>query len=103
MTLRTVAWQAPLPMEFSRQEYRSVLPFPPPGDLPNPEMEPVSPASGDFLVTLSLAGRFFTTATRGLPGGADTHRQMSFPPWNVLFTSGFRRRLQWEPLGGEGG
>ena len=38
----TVARQAPLYMEFSRQEYWSGLPFPPPGDLPNPGTEPVS-------------------------------------------------------------
>ena len=37
-------YQAPLSMEFSRQEYWSGLPFPSPGDLPNPGMEPVSPA-----------------------------------------------------------
>ena len=36
----TVASQAPLPMEFSRQEYWSGLPFPPPGDLPNPGIKP---------------------------------------------------------------
>ena len=35
--------QAPLSMEFSRQEYWSVLPFPSPGDLPNPGFEPRSP------------------------------------------------------------
>ena len=35
----TVAHQAPLPMEFSRQEYWSGLPFPPPGDLPDPGIE----------------------------------------------------------------
>ena len=40
----TVALQAPLSMEFSRQEYWSGLPFPPPGDLPAPGIEPVSPA-----------------------------------------------------------
>ena len=40
----TVAYQAPLSMEFSRQEYWSGLPFPSPGDLPNPEIEPRSPA-----------------------------------------------------------
>ena len=50
----TVANQAPLSMGFSRQEYWSGLPFPTPGDLPDLEMEPVSPA---------LAGRFFTTST----------------------------------------
>ena len=38
-----VAHQAPPPMEFSRQEYRSGLPFPSPGDLPNPGIEPGSP------------------------------------------------------------
>ena len=45
-----VAHQAPLSMEFSRQEYKSGLPFPNPGDLPNPGMEPVS------LVPSALAG-----------------------------------------------
>ena len=39
----TVAFQAPLSMEFSRQEYRSGLPFPSPGDLSNPWIEPGSP------------------------------------------------------------
>ena len=40
----TVACQAPLPMEFSKQEYWSRLPFPSPGDLLNPGIEPLSPA-----------------------------------------------------------
>ena len=39
----TVAYQAPLSMEFSRQEYWSGLLFPSPGDLPNPGIEPGSP------------------------------------------------------------
>ena len=39
-----VAYQAPQSMEFSRQEYWSGLPFPSPGDLPNPGVEPGSPA-----------------------------------------------------------
>ena len=39
----TVAFQAPLSMEFSRQEYRSGLPFPSPGDLSNPWIELGSP------------------------------------------------------------
>ena len=42
-------------MGFSRQENWSRLPFPPPGDLPNPGIEPMSPVSP------ALAGRFFTT------------------------------------------
>ena len=40
----TVAHQAPLSMGFPRQVYWSALPFPPPGDLPNPGTEPASPA-----------------------------------------------------------
>ena len=40
----TVARQAPLSMGFSRQEYWSGLPLPSPGDLPDPGIEPVSPA-----------------------------------------------------------
>ena len=41
---QTVACQPPLSMEFSRREYWSGLPFPSPGDLPNPGVEPGSPA-----------------------------------------------------------
>ena len=55
MTLWTVARQAPLSMGFPRQENWSGLPFPPPGDLPDPGMEPVSPVSP------ALAGGFFIT------------------------------------------
>ena len=40
----TVACQTPLSMAFSRQEYWGELPFPSAGDLPNPEIEPGSPA-----------------------------------------------------------
>ena len=40
----TVARQAPLSMEFSRKEYWNGKPFPSPGDLPNPGIEPQSPA-----------------------------------------------------------
>ena len=52
----TEAHQAPLSMEFSRQEYWSGLLFPPPGDLPNPGIEPSS------LASPALAGGFFTTS-----------------------------------------
>ena len=54
----TVAHPAPLSMGFSRQEYWSELPFPSPWDLPDPGIEPVSPA---------LAGGFFTTELPGMP------------------------------------
>ena len=43
-TLWTVARQTPLSMKFSRQEYWSGLPFPSPGDLPDPGIEPRFPA-----------------------------------------------------------
>ena len=52
----TVACQAPLSMGFSRQEYWSGLPFPSPGDLPNPGIKFTSPESP------ALASRFFTTS-----------------------------------------
>ena len=42
MTLWTVVHQTPLSMEFSRQEYCNRLSFPPPGDLPNPGIKPIS-------------------------------------------------------------
>ena len=59
MTPWTVSHQAPLFMEFSKQEYCSGLPFPSPGDLPNQGIEPTSPVSP------TLAGSFFTSwATR---------------------------------------
>ena len=45
LTQWTIVRQAPLSMRFTRQEYWSGLPCPPPGDLPNPGIEPVSPAS----------------------------------------------------------
>ena len=54
----TVARQAPLSIEFSRQEYWSGLPFPHPGDRPNPGIQSASPA---------LAGEFFTTEPHGNP------------------------------------
>ena len=54
-----IAHQAPLSLKFSKQEYWSGLPFPTPGDRPDPGMEPTSPA---------LAGEFFTTEPPGKPG-----------------------------------
>ena len=48
VTLWAVACQAPLSMEFSRQEHWSGLPFPPPGDLPDPGIEPTASAAPAF-------------------------------------------------------
>ena len=52
----TVARQAPLSMAFPWQEYWSERPFPPPGDLPDLEIEPVP------LMSPAMAGGFFTTS-----------------------------------------
>ena len=54
----TIALQVPMSIEFSRREYWSGLPCPPPGVLPDPGIEPASLAS---------AGRFFTTELPGKP------------------------------------
>ena len=53
----TVAHQFPLSMGFPRQEYWSVLPFPSPGDLPNPGIRPTSPALADRFFTTELPGK----------------------------------------------
>ena len=58
VTLWNAAHQAPLYMGSSRQEYWSGLPFPPPGDIPDPGIESVSPA---------LAGKVFTAEPPGKP------------------------------------
>ena len=57
----TVACQAPLSVEFFRQEYWSGLPFPTLGHLPDPGVEPTSLASS------ALSGEFFNTALPGKP------------------------------------
>ena len=57
-------------MEFSRQEYLSGLPFPSPGDLPDPGIDPT------YCASPSLAGRFFTTVPPGKPLEQVTQLQM---------------------------
>ena len=73
-TLWTVAHHAPLSMGFSRQEYWSGLPFPPPGDLPDPGIHPGSPA---------LAGGFFTI----------------WATWEVFIYSQYERSVNERPGG----
>ena len=87
--LRTVARQGPLSVELSRQEYWSGLPCPPPRDLPEPGIEPLSPA---------LAGRFFTTASPGktwvYPGSARSapHLTQTLVPPPCSLSSGSHHR-----------
>ena len=59
---RTVAHQAPLSVEFSKQGYWSGLPFPPPGDVPDPGIRPRS------LASPALAGGFFSLSHLGAVG-----------------------------------
>ena len=73
VTVWTVACQTPLSMGFPRQEYWSGLPFPSPGHLPDPGIEPASP---------ELAGGFFTTEP--YPGFSPSSAELSFLTWLSL-------------------
>ena len=75
----TVACQAPLSMRFSRQEYWSGLPFPSPGDLPNPGIKPRSPA---------LQADSFPTELQGKPNIYPSTREQT-----VSYTDSVTRRL----------
>ena len=83
----TVAHQTPLPMGFPRQEYWSGLPFPSPGDLPNPGIKPTSPA---------LASRFFTTEQPGKPDIYPTGAPLilRFSSWQFFFVCLFVLKKQ---------
>ena len=72
----TPAHQAPLSMEFSRQEWWNGLPFPTPGGLPDPGIEPDSPAS------LVLSGRFFTSEPPGKPVYINLYQKQK-QPWDT--------------------
>ena len=97
--------KAPLSMEFSSQGYWSLLPFPPPGDLPEPGIKPTSTASP------ALAGEFFTTEPPGKPNSISerkvrvlvTQSCLTFcspvdcgPPGSSV--RGFSRREHWSGL-----
>ena len=91
----TVASQAPLSMEFPRQEYWSGLPFPAPGDLPHPGIKLVSPAFP------ALAGRFFTIGSPGKPQAEYTLSYWFWPNhhkpcnWTILGS-----QKEWQGLKG---
>ena len=72
VTLWTVACQVPLSTEFSRQEYWSGLPFPPPGDLPGPGIEPPS------LVFPALAGDAGLTPGLGRSSGGGHSKPLQY-------------------------
>ena len=86
------AHQAPLSVEFSRQEYWSGLPFPPSGNLPDPGIEPVS------LIPPTLAGRLFTTVPPGSPNvKVIIPKSQWFKSFDVFLLS---RHVQYRPVGG---
>ena len=64
-TTWTVAHQVPLSMGFPRQEYQSGLPCPPPGDRPDPGIEPTSPALQADSLLLSQQGSLFAAGIKG--------------------------------------
>ena len=68
-TTASISSDVSMSVGFSRQEYWSGLPFPSPGDLPNPGLESASPA---------LAGRFFTTEPVGKP-----ERRLKVDKWKI--------------------
>ena len=79
--------QAPLSMAFFRQEYWTALPFPPPGDLPNSEAKPASPASSPLAGRLFITEPYLWTCGLGLVpqfnysvtgGGCFNWKQLSF-------------------------
>ena len=66
LTQLTVTYQAPLPMGFSRQEYWSGLPFPSPGDLPDPGIKPRS----GLITSWQIEGKKMEVVTDFLFGGS---------------------------------
>ena len=66
VTAWTAAWQAPLSMGFSRQEYWNGLPFPSPGNLPNPGIEPRYPAWQEESLPTELWGKSKNTGVGNL-------------------------------------
>ena len=98
VTLWTVAHQAPLSMRFLRQEYWSGLPFPPPGDLPKPGLEPTSP------VTPILAGRlmwvflFVCFLTTELPDKTQRRYRASQSVWRTYLGRWYRNSLSKDEI-----
>ena len=76
-TLWTVAHQAPLSLGFSRQEYWSGLPVPSPGDLPDPEVEPGSPALQTDSLPFEPQGSSLELAFLNLNSGTSLSSSMA--------------------------
>ena len=70
----TAGYEAPPSMGFSRQEYWSGLPFPSPGDHPDPEIEPESPALAGGFSTTEPPGKLFTEYVKHYLGTKNTDK-----------------------------
>ena len=86
VTLWTVAHQAPPSMGFSRQEYWSGLPFPSPGDLPDPGIEPRSPVLQADALTSEPPGKPFFLEVLDKIATSFQHR-------NILLQGGYSMDL----------
>ena len=76
----TIAHQAPLSVGFSREEFWSELPCPPPGDLPDPEIKPTSLGSPALAGRFSFSpGRLFTTDPPEKPIRSNNHQLLVAP------------------------
>ena len=99
-TAWTIASQAPLSMGFSRQEYWIGLPFPPPGDLPDPGIEPRSPGR-QILYYLSHQGSPWRQKSE-VKVKSFSHVWLLATPWTVAckapLSMGFSRQEYWSRL-----
>ena len=103
-TPRTVACQAPLSMGFSRHECWSGLPFPSPGDLPDPGIEPGSPALQAYSLLTELWGNCFRQSKIPPPSFPLEAWYLGTCPWRgwtlvTCFNVGFWRALPLELSG----
>ena len=93
----TVDCQAPLSTGFSRQEYWSGLPFPSPEDLPNPRIEPGSPALQADSLLSEIPLLTVKVKVKSL-----SHVQLFVTPWTVVYQAslsmGFSRQEYWSGL-----
>ena len=91
----TVAYQAPLSMGFSRQECWSGLPFPSPGDLPDPGIEPGSPALQAEALPSEPPGK---PPEKRCTGFHPYHQSMRLPAFPVPLTRMCHYTLKFSPL-----
>ena len=98
MTPWTVAQQTALSMGFSRKEYWNGLPFPPPGDLPDPGIEPTSPALQVDSFTTEPPGKPFYPVAAAAAKSLQSCRLLA-TPWTAAYQAppsmGFSRQECW--------